>query len=453
MKINAIGVRPNYQQLNTSTKEVKETKTNVNREFVYGSYNIYPAFTGGNASKLAIFKNATTLHCPYCGVKMLHIKDFNRLDFSPALSAEFVIGKLRSKTDKLSHPERHFLNKLEAADYHQSGKSFDDLMKGITDYKPLPAFEEFRGREFSPKEYTKTLIDRLQKFEDNMRPIQKKVFEKLKMLNDKYPGKTFEEFMAVMRPESLKSLHAVEIGILNRISGAAGSLSKNSAQELTKIINQSRKIIQGNNIEPFKRKVFLSQIAEFMRTANKNEDFSKIYQLASTMPTSANNLDAFIVKYSGKVPRLDNNRTVYENRSSREIAQSLIFPSTMTLEHVIPQAELARIPERTPIRNANYLPTCSPCNNEKGSIPLADMLKQKPEMKVNIQRFMQDVTQGVNEGKVIDINYPDDIAKTIVAESGGAIKPEDIDLSKLDLQGASAKIALQEARFAARFSR
>jgi len=448
MKISLIGIRPNHQQICTSTKEVKEAKTQINREFVYASYPVHPSFSGTNTRKLELFSQATKLHCPYCALKLIPVKVYESLDFSMAISAEMVIERLRLSAVKITPEENGFFNRLITANNKFPEKSYVDLLKSMSASKLLPRFEGFRNIELSPREYSKKIIDKLKLYEGNMRPIQKEVFTKIKKMNQENPDKTIEELFSLMRTQALKALRTKQIGILNSISNCTTSLPRDTAQEVTKIVTQARNLINSNRMEHFRRKVFLSEIADLIRKTDKKVDFSGIYQIAATLPTSSNNVDAFIVKYSGKVPVLEGNQKVYKPRSSREIAQNFLYPSLMTLEHIIPQHTLADYPHLTPPRNANYLPTCAPCNNSgKGGMKLSDFIRKFPVVKANILRFISDAVVETNAGKIKDLDYVKDVSKTIVEESDGAIKPQEIDLSKLDLYKASLEIAMQDPRF------
>ena len=120
------------------------------------------------------------------------------------------------------------------------------------------------------------------------------------------------------------------------------------------------------------------------------------------MPTSQNDVSAFVVKYS--------------ERSHKEIGERLVKLSVGTIEHIHPRSEGGRnVP-------GNYMLECGGCNHERQSIPLGDWVDAHPEMKENSQKYIDEVIKRINKGEMKGFSfYPEAVAKTLYNQSNGKL--------------------------------
>lgn len=320
--------------------------------------------------------------------------------------------------------------KIKAAASKQPDRGFDELLNGFNNYVPIRILESLRRQKLEPGEHAGKIIDVLKSYEDTMKFSQKEVFQKLKTLHIEHPEESVEALMLFMRPEALQKLHLQELNILDSMTQGAKDLSEQTAKSVLEIINNERNIINGPNSEQFKRRAFIFKIKDLMKTCS-DEDciiLIKMRELASNLPTSTGNPEAFIVKYSEPTMVDVGGQMLMGIRSGREIAQSLLKPSENTLDHVIPQHVLKDLPKTDwPKGNTNYASACGPCNhNAKGGLNLELFLKKHPKAKNHIINHINEVFVATYDGQIADKEYPAGLANNFIAESGGIIKRENI---------------------------
>ena len=120
------------------------------------------------------------------------------------------------------------------------------------------------------------------------------------------------------------------------------------------------------------------------------------------MPTSQNDVSAFVVKYA--------------ERTHQEIGERLVKLSVGTIEHIKPRSEGGRN------MVSNYMLECGGCNHERSSIPLGDWVDSHPEMKENTQKYIDEVIKRINDGKMKVFSfYPAAVAHTLFQQSDGRL--------------------------------
>ena len=135
-----------------------------------------------------------------------------------------------------------------------------------------------------------------------------------------------------------------------------------------------------------------------------------IIKLSHNFPNTATHPDAFIVKYADK--------------SHEEIAELLISPAQISIEHIKPSSEHGES------KGSNYLAASRRMNNYRSSTPLDEMIERYPDIPRQTQRYMDDLIAKINRGGLADIGMTlADVKESLYKESKGRI---DVDLSKMN---------------------
>lgn len=136
----------------------------------------------------------------------------------------------------------------------------------------------------------------------------------------------------------------------------------------------------------------------------------KIIRLSHNFPNTATSSDAFIVKYAEK--------------TQSEIAELLVYPSKISIEHIKPQSS------RGEDKGDNYLAASLRMNNYRSSTPLDEVIERYPNIPKQTQRYIDDLITKINRGGLSEIAYTlPGVKDSLYAESKGLIN---IDISRLN---------------------
>lgn len=136
----------------------------------------------------------------------------------------------------------------------------------------------------------------------------------------------------------------------------------------------------------------------------------KIIRLSHNFPNTATSSDAFIVKYADK--------------SQSEIAELLVSPSKISIEHIKPQSAKGED------KGDNYLAASQRMNNYRSSTPLDEVIERYPKIPQQTQRYIDDLITKINRGGLSEIAYTlPGVKDSLYYESKGLIN---IDISRLN---------------------
>jgi hypothetical protein len=256
------------------------------------------------------------------------------------------------------------------------------------------------------------LISGLVKFQDRLPETEQKVLSALIEAAKKHPEQDLQQLLSSIKPEKIQNLEGRQKKILSEISLLANNLQGSTAKNIKKNIGKINNIIlNGRNNEPFKRKTMLKGFSDIKDRETNYKNLlvlEKIMKKAEEMPSSTTDADAFVAKYS--------------RRSSLEIANKLIEPSTATAEHIKPHSEGGADDPQ------NFLAECKRCNNDRATTSYADWLEIHPEMKQNAQTYMDTIIDRISSGEIKGYDYyPQAVKKAVYIESEHLI---DLDISK-----------------------
>lgn len=253
-------------------------------------------------------------------------------------------------------------------------------------------------------------IETLNSYEKYMHPVEKECFNLLKDWSKEKPNTDFKTLLNLHKEPHLTMLQEKQNKILDTVDTLAKGLSEKEQAEVKKVTDITRKLVCSNDKEiKFKRKTFIKDVKDLASKISNEEVYKQMTKEAEKMPTSQNDVSAFIVKYA--------------ERGHKEIGERLVKLSVGTIEHIHPQSGGGRD------NISNYLLECGGCNHTRSSIPLADWVDEHPEMKENTQKYIDEVIRRINSGEVKGISfYPQAVARTLLHESDGKL---DIDTSAL----------------------
>lgn len=297
---------------------------------------------------------------------------------------------------------------------------FEDMIQQFREWEA-----EFSSCKLTASEYSSQLIKTLTPFQEDFHPIEAAVFKRLSGAHRKNPEKTLLQLIVEMRPEALKYLHKTELGILDSIADLGRYLPEKNDRRLHRIVSEGRSIIlEDNPGRPFRRKTFLREVNS-LHIASEDIAVLVAINTALKLPTSSDNPNAFIVKYS-QHKKFNNSEFV----KTSDIASRFILPSSPTVDHVHP-----RVLGGADI-DTNKAVTCFHCNNGKTDIPFPAWLTDHPQVLVNAQKYADRIIKEINEENFSGTTYLEELDHTLLMLSNGAIR---LDLSELKVDAPLTK--------------
>ena len=250
------------------------------------------------------------------------------------------------------------------------------------------------------------LVCELEKYKNRLRGVELKVVKKLITLAPKHRDKNLKELFLLMYRNSIKQLEKSQQKVIAKVNKLSDGLEGETYKAVKKdIAYVSRLLKKRKNSQVFKRKTFIASFYKLLGE-EQNERNKKILEIIATkakkLPTSGNSIDAFVVKY--------------HRRSQDEIAQRLLDASLASTEHIQPRSDGG---VNDP---SNYLVQCKFCNNERSSSTYKDWLKKHPEMRSNLQIYMDKIISLIVENKIQNHDfYPLVVKSTLLKESDGLL--------------------------------
>lgn len=280
----------------------------------------------------------------------------------------------------------------------------------------IKSIEKMTRRVFHNSAY---MVNELKKFEPRMNKTEKEAFLVLKHYSEKYPNKSFTEIFnePYVLDTHLEELEKEQGKVLYDIDMLAQTMSKQSKKKIHNLVKRAYNILI-NETPAIKNK--RSRIIEMFEKAEadipEKDIMTEIIKNIYKLPSSRNNVNAFIVKYR------DNN--------PNEIADLILRGSSSTIEHVKPHKR-PNDPGENDIKN--YIVLCKDCNQERQQIPYSEFIKKHPDMPENTQKYLDKVIEHINKGLLIGFDrYPVEIKKTVEKESAGKIKLNYIELNVIE---------------------
>lgn len=281
---------------------------------------------------------------------------------------------------------------------------------------------------------SKNVINILKPFEDRMHPVEKQVFGIIKNLSKKEPQKNIRELLETVRPEHLEKVKTQELGILNKLAEYTNKHVKDEqdSRKLTNLVDEAVLIIEEQDANYiFRRRKFMEKLDKITVNMQDKTSAAKVKEIAEELPKAQENVSTFIVKYTQKDPKTKIEKTPYQ------IGIALVEPSVGSLEHIVPRhpQDNSKGGEN---KYSNYIYASREWNTKRKNMPLDQWVMKNPQIKDNMQKYIDVVIDKINKGEAMKRCrvYPIIVAETLEKESKGLIK---LDTSKLKLTPAQIK--------------
>lgn len=292
---------------------------------------------------------------------------------------------------------------------------------------------------------SKDAINLLKPFEDRMHPVEKQVFNLLEDLSKKDPNKNLRQLLNKVRPTYLEVLKQQEFDILGRMSDySQKNMKKDDADRVVGLVNEATDIInkQDENYI-FRRRRFMEKFDNITKKMDDQESVKGLREIAEELPRAHDNMSSFIIKFTQKDAKTKLEKTPYQ------IGISLVEPSVGSLEHIKPRHPQNKSKGGENIYS-NYIYASREWNIRRKNTSLDEWVIKNPEIKDNMQKYMDAVIEKINKGQALKRCrvYPIIVAETLEKESNGLIKLDTskLKLSKAQIKTERARIEQEEAK-------
>ena len=264
-------------------------------------------------------------------------------------------------------------------------KLFELIQKSKFRMLKKPYIEEFSGKEFNykiknlaktiPNDKVATRITKLAELytipelRENT-PLNEKIIKRIL--------RTIDPQYKVSASTNFKNPKFTNKNIKKLILKAIQKEIKDIRQkDLSKICDNAEKQLNGLPItNKFSNKAFLYDLNEALEGLEGKPIRGKIFEIAGRLPTSTDNIHAFITKH--------------DEASCEKIAYDLLVPSVVTIEHMKPTFHKGKN------NIINWAIACKRCNNSRGSKDMDSFYKHYP--KENAQKYWNTIIEDTNRG-------------------------------------------------------
>ncbi len=269
------------------------------------------------------------------------------------------------------------------------------------------------GRKMSELHGQK-LIDYIEEKDNFFRGNRREVVKRVIAYVENHPEANLKMAIDRLAIAAIGRLEAKQLAILRQIYreniGKFKKSNKHDAWLFKNIIKEGCNWIESeNNDDSFKRKDFIECCKKRLESIHNKKLARRIAGELEQLPTSLNDDNAYIVKYS--------------RRSAEEIAETLFSEATSSIEHIRPQSEYDT--QEGKWRNginswhngdkddiANFVLACRGCNSHRKSIPLDEYYAQRPEIQLYAEDQLRYIAKNTPYG-----DYVAKAAKTLEEES------------------------------------
>ena len=288
-----------------------------------------------------------------------------------------------------------------------AGKPLRKLKNVICPYRGIKIIPSSAIRSFENSlakvKVASQAFELLKNYYENMLPTEKKIYSIFKDFVSINPDDNLQNCLQMIRRNSLIRLKLEELQVLDEVDRLTHKLCDRTAFTIREKTTKCRQlIVNDNEREFFKRKLFLNSLENIIPRENEKEIFNDIKNKALFLPTSESSKNAFIVKYS--------------NRSQTEITRRLFIASTGTIEHVTPSS----LGGTNSI--GNFLLTCASGNRYRENMPFIDYIKRHKSIPKYAQLYINSVIEEIHQGNLQgNETYPYKIKRKLYEESNGRI--------------------------------
>lgn len=229
-------------------------------------------------------------------------------------------------------------------------------------------------------------------------PIEQRAAKLLIRQSKQKPDNDAQELLMSAFPWAEKKLVKQQQIILNKLPELIENLTGKTKNTILYKFNEINLIL--NHCAPdyiFKKK---AAVRGFHKVFEEEQDpknqllLEKSLKILATLPTSRNNLEAFVVKYSRRGPK--------------EIGERLLDPFLSSTEHIEPDSE------NGVSKPYNYLVAHKDCNEKRGSEPFHLFIANNPQAIPNIENQIKLIAKKIENFETFGLeNYPNQVARTL----------------------------------------
>lgn len=441
MQVHAIKYNLNRQSLGVTKKneyynEVEVSKYSESYPIAYNYNQINFSSHYARKTQIRALKQLENLPCIYCAKKFVSDTDFDslapNLNLMPRTIKEFLTV-VAPFSGKLTNNEAKIVDKLLDFAKGSPNVSAADKINSMG-FKMSQRFTAIAYESELPGAYTNRAVAVINKYEDALPPVEKEVFSIVKNYLQKNPGKSFQEIMKALRSEHLNKLEDKQLQVLDDMGGIAKSFSEDSKQKIISLLQDTvETIVEEDPTNLFKRKDLLGTLRALELSDNEK---NLMLETARKLPTAENDVDAFIVKYSGASKTAGKSA----QRSDSEIAQRFLSRLRYSVEHLETQSfHHHEINDTTGMNDISNLALAHIfCNGDRGSTELEEHIKAHPEIIQNSQIQMDFIIDAINDGSLKNCDdYPGMIKQKMFDKSKGLIN---LDISRLKLPARAPEL-------------
>lgn len=361
------------------------------------SYPIGAISFGSNVSNGAFLRNLSGVHDPYSGVVILNNKDLNQ--FYQGLSKKGTGAKkiqyLEDYTENMFPVEKDVFYMLKDELKQDDRRSIQDVLqaKQPKALKNLIKEQKQVFNKIDDLAQNLSESDKL-KVENVLGKARKQILISHKDKNHFRKGKFENKLMRIAQDK-----------VFTRLENKMNELPKEEKDvALEKLYNVERIFETTPYYTNIKGKTPLKMVhelqAEYLPESLKEEnEMQPILNLVQDLPTTKNNINAFIVEMADK--------------DDSVIAKRLVSESLGTIEHVVAESKGGEN------EADNFLFVTKARNEERGNKSLNKFKKMHPDIPKNCQQYLDDVIRNCEEGRMRGYEwYPFVIRDTIKSEVG-----------------------------------
>lgn len=352
--------------------------------------------------------------CMYSGIKMIDATKIRKLEqngyFNGGISK--ICAVLSTYEESMLPIEKSLFSKIKKEAEKTPSKTFPELMKELEPEH----FKKLRSEQA-------VTFFKLKDFSKQFPPQQQEEFNLLMQNTDKklsnvpviVPFSSFEFQYKLQKLYDTVSEHGNrdEIKTMRRLLHYATQLNANTNNrtrnqqghvlrmikykmdqstlrklpELQELLETSQKRLYNMPVNtPFNRKSFLYDLRKITDELENKELAEKVIKTAEELPTSRNNISAFILKF--------------QNAPSNRLCYRLVSDAFGSIEHLLPQSKGGRD------ELSNYGPASAYFNSLRGNVDFLDYFHEHPAISETCQLSVDKMIELANKGIFEKIKLP-----------------------------------------------
>lgn len=253
------------------------------------------------------------------------------------------------------------------------------------------------------------LVYELQQKSSYYRAIENKIIKNIifEALSDK--NKDLKGIMRSLSTKYMSELVEAQVKVLDSVERNSKNFKQETKDKIKKYIKEQKELITNPDYENekyFRRQDFIEKLKGLVQNDEKGEDVDFLVGIAEKIPASSNSESAFYASFSKK--------------SNEDIARRLFSGALASTEHVTPASKGGAND------TSNYIVMCADCNSRRSNMPYSEWIMQRPNFKVNFDKYLQEVEAKIDSGELGEeyATYPKEILETFSKELGEEVVRE-----------------------------